>query len=336
LDSDLIALVTPERYVILTLTILGTALSALLLAARPFTRLRRYILSSLALLCLSLGSVAYAHNFLAYDERTVAFESAGVNLVGTLYQPESSIDGPALVFVHGSGKFPRRMYHVWADYFVRRGITVLVYDKRGVGDSGGEYEWENNSSEENFIRLAKDASAATDWLAQQPGINRERIGIWAISQGGWIAPITCSLNSNLSFAIFVSGPTVSVGEEGRYSELTGDGHEGVALSGRAELDSAMQDCPPSGFDPERYVRALEIPTLWLYGSDDMSIPVTKSVARLSQWQQAHPMPWEYRVYTGSDHLLLHASDSKVVPIPDFTDGALQEMADWALHPGTTD
>jgi len=48
------------------------------------------------------------------------------------------------------------------------------------------------------------------------------IGLWGVSQVGWILPIAANLIDEISYTILISGPTVTVGEENYYSDLTGD------------------------------------------------------------------------------------------------------------------
>ena len=54
------------------------------------------------------------------------------------------------------------------------GIAALVYDKRGAGKSGGEYEGNQSVSEKNISLLADDALAdAASTLANHPSFKGE-------------------------------------------------------------------------------------------------------------------------------------------------------------------
>ncbi len=69
----------------------------------------------------------------------------------------------AVVFIHGSGKQTRNMG--WAERFAQEGIAALVYDKRGAGKSGGEYEGEQSVSEKNIALLMDGTfTTAVDWI----------------------------------------------------------------------------------------------------------------------------------------------------------------------------
>src|SRR5512146_1729577 len=82
----------------------------------------------------------------------VKFESHGTTLVGTIAWPDASPVRAAVVFIHGSGKQSRNLD--LARRFADQGIAALVYDKRGAGESGGEYEGNQSVSGPNVALLA--------------------------------------------------------------------------------------------------------------------------------------------------------------------------------------
>jgi pimeloyl-ACP methyl ester carboxylesterase len=87
-------------------------------------------------------------------EEEVAFANGEVRLAGTLLLPHAGKPVPAVVFVHGAAYHDRRDNREEAEYFARRGIAALVYDKRGCGASSGD--WATASQ----FELADDALAA--------------------------------------------------------------------------------------------------------------------------------------------------------------------------------
>src|SRR4051794_11345419 len=113
-------------------------------------------LVAIAAISIAFGMAVLLSEYQTREE-TVAFTSADTRLVGTLYHSKAKDEHPAIVVVHGSGRFPRRLYRYWGQKFAALGFDVLVYDKRGVGDSGGHYEGENNTSQQNLDILATDA-----------------------------------------------------------------------------------------------------------------------------------------------------------------------------------
>src|SRR4029077_130072 len=76
---------------------------------------------------------------LPYKTQEVAFQSGAVRLAGTVYSPASAGRHPAVIFAHGSGEVDRTADLFLGDFLARHGIAVLLYDKRGVGKSSGEW-----------------------------------------------------------------------------------------------------------------------------------------------------------------------------------------------------
>ncbi len=97
---------------------------------------------------------------LAADVRSddITFNSHDVQLSGTVVYPLNQTGHVAAVFVHGSG--PQKRNLPLARALAAKGFVTLVYDKRGVGESGGTYEGKQSVSEHNVNLLAADAAAA--------------------------------------------------------------------------------------------------------------------------------------------------------------------------------
>jgi pimeloyl-ACP methyl ester carboxylesterase len=143
------------------------------------------------------GAKTYAKKC-TYREEQVKFFNKGVSLAGTFVLPNGQGPYPAIVLTHGSGP-QRRWRGIFEQLFVRRGVAVLSYDKRGVGQSGG------NWTRASFTDLAEDAVAGADFLAKRPDIDAKRIGFWGLSQGGWIASLAASRFRSAAFVMMVSG-----------------------------------------------------------------------------------------------------------------------------------
>lgn len=187
---------------------------------------------------------------------------------------------PGVVVVHGSGPLTRD--HVRGDVrrLARLGFAVIAYDKRGAGASGGVYlrQW-GDSAEWVLRRLAADAAIAFDSLSADPRVDTARIGFFGASQASWIIPLAAERTKRPPrFQILLSGAAVSTGVEQFYSNLTGDGNRPPRVSDRSEIERLVLGfAGDRGFDPVPILQSSPVPTLWLFGDRDESVPVFASV-----------------------------------------------------------
>ena len=247
----------------------------------------------------------------------VRFTSSGsVRLAGTLISPQSPGKHPAVVLVHGSGAENRDYMLPWSRFLVRRGMAVLGYDKRGVGESSGDW---NTAS---FQDLAADVVAAVGYLKSRPDIDGRHIGLLGISQAGWIMPLAAVRAKDIAFLVSISGAGVTPAETtldqarnemtmGGMPQQTVDDIIGVLklqyeyartgagwndyAAARQKLVARMGDAPDTipgtpdhpywqfirrlyFFDPSPTLRQLKTPTLALWGELDNNILAGKNKA----------------------------------------------------------
>lgn len=253
------------------------------------------------------------------EVRSAAFANGEVRLAGTLFlPPERAGKLPAVVLAHGSGP-TTRFLGPWVTFFVAEGYAVLAYDKRGTGQSEGN--WENAT----YLDLSDDLVAAADWLAAQPGIDAEKIGLKTSSQSGWYGPHTVSRSPHYSFLLQRAAPAVDIavgtGHEIRH-ELLADGLDAATIDAAvgfwlelhemaangAGLEAAneyflerraepwfepsfgpweqiseqwwQQHAANMTLDPAATTAALSQPVLWFLAEHDENVPYRESVAAL--------------------------------------------------------
>src|SRR5580658_8669391 len=88
---------------------------------------------------LLLAAITYPVNAVEADQvahHDVSFVSHGATLWGSVYLPKTP-SFAAAVWVDGAGDRPRNSGV--GQVLAQHGLAVLVYDKRGVGKSGGVY-----------------------------------------------------------------------------------------------------------------------------------------------------------------------------------------------------
>ena len=133
------------------------------------------------------------------------FQSGDVELSGTLYLPKDGQALAAVVVTHTASKPLRNalLYQHLKEMLPPLGIAVLAYDRRGSGQSGG------NLKDSDYAMLADDAIAAVQMLKADARIDPKRIGIWGLSQGGWLALLAAANSSDVRFIVSISAPVVT-------------------------------------------------------------------------------------------------------------------------------
>ena len=122
--------------------------------------------------------------------------SEGVKLNGWMVKPADfspSKRYPVIMFQYG-GPGSQQVLNYWnigaagqgailEQYMAQQGYIVACVDNRGTGGRGAEFE------KCTYLRLGEkeafDQVEAALWLGQQPYVDKDRIGMWGWSYGGW-------------------------------------------------------------------------------------------------------------------------------------------------------
>jgi pimeloyl-ACP methyl ester carboxylesterase len=254
-----------------------------------------------------------------YQEIEVHFTCEGVTLAGTLTLPIEPSPHPALVWVHGSGKEGRLTYKApLVQSLIKSGLAILSYDKPGVGESQGVC---CPGDSNHFNVLAADVAGAVNTLRSRSDIDPDQIGLLGASQAGWIVPLSAARFDHVAFIALVDAPVVTTGEESLYSRLTGE--EGGQPSGlsKEEIAQRLKQAGPSGFDPLPFLKQINVPGLWLYGSEDLSQPVDNDLVILDQLKK-DGKDITTVVFPGAGHGLLD--------VPPTDPNALPTLIEWLL------
>ena len=266
-------------------------------------------------LCWIAFHGATAQSLDSIRQTDITFTSEGVILAGTLIFP--SDPQAAIVLVHGSGQ-EKRMTR-FAERLAAHGITVLTYDKRGVGASGGTYAGPevgtNNVDSINLSLLAKDASAAVNKL-HELAVDLP-VGLVGFSQAGWVIPIAATLNPSVDFMVVFSGPTITSLEQLRFQFHTNGDPNYWENHSEAEAREHIKNDPDrfqfSPTDPKHSLPKLAIPGLWLYGAKDIQVPAQLCIEQLTTLK-SQGKPFEYRLYSNLGHNTASSNDE--TPVED--------------------
>ncbi len=119
----------------------------------------------------------------------------------------SPAGGTVIVALQGAGEGTRdfRSYTHLHDLLPPAGIGVVTFDRRGEGESTGD------SSRGRFEVQADDA------LAVLRAVDAADIGLWGISQGGWIGPLAAAASDEVKFLVLVASTGVTPSEQMMYA-----------------------------------------------------------------------------------------------------------------------
>ncbi len=275
----------------------------------------------------------------ALEQRTLVEGPAGV-LGTSLIVPPGIGPFPGVVFLHGSGPQPRDSSRFAATVLASHGIASAIFDKRGAGDSEGDWV------AATFADLAADGVAVAEYLLADPRVSN--VGFFGHSQGGWIGPLAGATWSKTAFVITSSGPVVPPAREthwGVVRRLRRAGHDdsaerearrildswnsGIRTGKWAEFDRELEAArsyvwfASSGlasyavrpnedtaatyrafmdYDPLPTLRALSVPLLAILAPEDESIDAVES-ENLLRDLIAQGREINLKTYPGYDHSL---------------------------------
>ena len=140
----------------------------------------------------------------------VTFTVNKVELEGILTKPIADGPYPALILLHGSDRSGKEdpYYASHAENLVKSGFAILRYDGPGWGGPSAQ-----NPGFETLEYRTEEALDVVNYLQLRPDIQANQVGLWGISQGGWLAPRAANRSGMVSFVIMLAGPAVSIWQQ---------------------------------------------------------------------------------------------------------------------------
>jgi uncharacterized protein len=239
---------------------------------------------------------------LPYKEEEVTFKNGNESFAGTLTIPFKEGKHPAVIMITGSGPQDRneeilgfKIFGIIADKLTRDGIAVLRYDDRNVGKSKGTDV--SNSTTADF---AGDVIEAVKFLKGRNDINPDQIGLFGHSEGGIVAPLAASQNSDIAFIILMAGTAVSgedvIMEQSR-AIMTANGEADSNITTSLKYSKKIMDAVVKNEDLTQLKKDLKIEFLKEY--DLLSEDDKKSITNKEEYAegkvegtiQAFSSPW---------------------------------------------
>lgn len=251
----------------------------------------------------------------SYTTREVSFSNPSANAVlkGTLTYPDGFKTGtkvPVVLMITGGGNLHRgntKPFRVIADHLAHNGIASLHYDKRGNGESTGDF------AAATIADLAADAEEAVKYLKSQGDFSE--IGVLGHSEGGSIAYMLGS-RGMADFLVTMAGPATRMDEILSYQlnammQASGVSSNPAISVTEARLMVLQQENTPYNrniidLDLAVYVRQITCPVFALVCDKDLNVDPKATLESLNKNLQKNPKN-QIKVYENLNHIFQHCN-----------------------------
>ncbi|MBT1181569.1 alpha/beta hydrolase [Bifidobacterium sp. CP2] len=256
---------------------------------------------------------------------TIHLEDGEGDVPAILREPVG-VDGahPACLFVHGSGTGTAEDFGDIANAMSSAGIITLVPAKRTDGYT---------PAHRDYARFARDYGTALDLLRAMPGVDAARTGVYAESEGTWIATLMTSERRDIAFAILTSAP-VYTGREQMAMAVSASIHAAGAPTAVVRdaaklmsMDYAPFDFRYADFDADAVRGSLTMPLLVNYGTYDTAMPIEQGARTLVDTAARHGNRNVTVRYYAANHQLRAGKGLFTQGLP-LAEGYTRDLADW--------
>ena len=242
-------------------------------------------------------------NSLDAEQKSYFVDRDGVKLEADLFIPNGGANQkPAVVFSSGSGDSAYQNYAYGLvetyilDVFLSHDMAVLLVNKRGMGQSEGNYV-------KNSIQgRADDLYAAVQSIQTHPQIDSDNIGVVGHSQGGWVVTQAAADHPDIAFFISLAGPTMTMREnaaDNAYHAGVCQGMQGEELEAYLEKRSNLVDLSIKigkitnfgffgfdarnmGYDPQDALQTVQMPGMFIYAENDDQVTPYPNLERMNE------------------------------------------------------
>lgn len=335
--------------------ILFDANGDLLLAEVPAQNLRATRIDADDAARVSLSAASYAAPdgapYVATDVKISAPD--GHVLAATLTRPSSAgARAPVVITISGSGPQDRdetlavvsgfRPFRQIADSLGRRGIAVLRYDDRGVGQSTGKFDRATSAD------FANDVRTVIAWLRARSDVDPDRIFLLGHSEGGMIAPMVAATDAKIAGIVLLAGPAQTGREIIYYQQRFAIDRDtslkdpatrdAAAARARRQLDAITAENNPwlkffLSYGPLATARKVRTPSLVLQGETDRQITPSQAGLLADALRVSGNTDVAVRVFPGLNHLFVADPDGDPSNYARLTTGRVSSevigaIADW--------
>lgn len=243
----------------------------------------------------------------------------GTTLPALLYSAAGSGRRPAMIHFDGFDVTKEWMYLCGiAREFAARGISTLMVDHPGVGGALRLQGMPVNYDSERW------ATAGIDWIEQRADVDSARIGVVAMSLGGYYAPRAAAFEPRLAACVAWGARWDNAGSHGRIlrdpnaaRSITGWVDHALAYYGARTPDEAYEKISKMTLDG--VVDRITCPLLVVHGANDRQVPLEQ--AERTVREAVNSPRAELRIFTAEEGGAEHVGGDLFSPTIDY-------IADW--------
>jgi len=318
------------------------------------------------------GRVIRAVRMDAYRTEAVAFRNDTVNLVGTLVMPKGPGRHPAVVFIHGSGGATRAYFSSLPYLLANAGVAGLIYDKRGSGGSTGDRRaatMENLA--DDALAGVRLLASRPDIDPRQIGVYGHSQGGWqaplaAVRSAGAVAFVIMVSGPAKSFELQTNDEVANNMRAAGFSDA--DVREALAhhklywqvvrnqapwsaleestrrvaqrpwgrfvWQRKTEAEVREGEVKKKDYDPGPVLAKLTVPTLAVYGENDLSVNGAENAKILEKaLEGAGNKDFEVRLFPDADHDIWFATtkgNRGYREVRGYREGYLEGVVGWVV------
>ena len=199
---------------------------------------------------------------------------------------------PVLIYVYGgpgnqqvSNSYGYSDYY-WYHMLAEKGYVVFCFDGRGTGGRGAQFK---KQTYRDLGRMeCEDAIEAARWLGQQSWVDKDRIGIWGWSFGGYLSTLSLLKGNDVFKAAIAVAPVMNW----RYYDNI-----------YTERFMALPQDNAKGYDensPLNFANQLKGNYLLIHGTGDDNVHFQNSAEMVEKLENAGKQ-FEFRIYPNKNH-----------------------------------
>ena len=239
--------------------------------------------------------------------KEITLKVDGLNIAGRLYLPAGKMPYPAVCVCHGvPARIPDpsdRGYGLLAEQLCQHGFSVLIFNFRGTGASGGNLD---------MLGWARDLKAVIDYLVTLPEVDRSRFCLLGFSGGAAVSVYVAAQDDRVSSVAACACPA----EFKLFTRI--DKAQSLLDHFRSIGVIRDNDFPHSvpewlnGFErvsPVSYVAKISPrPLLLVHGSQDETVDVSQAHKLYAQAGE----PKQLIIVDGAGHRLRHSAEAMAI------------------------